>query len=77
MAAQAEIAAPSSPTDTRHFDLSYTPVVTSIGTYYHISSESDFDVSAGRPVQPITGTDIHQPNTIAHGVLMLGGSFTA
>ena len=30
----------------------------------------------GRPVQPITNRVLTTPGAIAHGVLMLGGSFT-
>jgi hypothetical protein len=49
---------------------------TNTGSFYQIAGEDDLHVVAGRPVQPRTAVDVHQGNTIVHGVLMLGGSYT-
>jgi hypothetical protein len=54
----------------------YALSTTSTGAFYQVAGEKELDVSAGRPVQPLKSYNVHQLNTIAHGVLMLGGSFT-
>jgi hypothetical protein len=45
-------------------------------TVYSIVGEGDLQVVGGRPVQPRTSRDVHVDGMIAHGVLMVGGSFS-
>ena len=47
-----------------------------LGDYYLITGEDDVQVAGGRPIQPRTSLDIHRADTIAHGVLLLGGTFS-
>jgi hypothetical protein len=54
----------------------YVLSTTSTGSFYQIAGEDDLHVSAGRPVQPRAVVDVHQDDTIVHGVLMLGGSYS-
>jgi hypothetical protein len=68
-------------TVTLTLNLNYRPVaVTSAttGTYYTIWNQPGADVQAlgARPIEPRLSLDIHKPGEIAHGVLMLGGTFT-
>jgi hypothetical protein len=46
-----------------------------LGTYYTIGEQGDVLVSGARPVEPRFTDNAHIQDTIAHGVLMLGGSF--
>src|SRR5262245_8565465 len=62
---------------TLNLAFSYTPHnVPGLGIYYTIAGEDDLQVSGGRPIQPRASVDIHQADTIAHGVLLTGGMFT-
>ncbi len=47
-----------------------------LGTYYTLVGESDVQVSGGRPSLPRTSTGVHITGTLAHGALMVGGTFT-
>ena len=64
-------------TETLTLRFTYVPSNTNSGTFFQVANVDDLQISAGRPVQPRTSKDIHQPDTIAHGVLMLGGVFQA
>ncbi len=47
------------------------------GTYYTITGESDFYTAVGAPIEPRRVIPLSLPNNaIAHGVLMLGGTFS-
>jgi hypothetical protein len=46
-----------------------------LGTYYVLSGTKDVHVSGARPIQPRVSRDVHVTDTIAHGALMVGGSF--
>jgi hypothetical protein len=46
-----------------------------LGTYYVLSGTQDVHVSGARPIQPRVSRDVHLTDTIAHGALMVGGSF--
>jgi hypothetical protein len=50
--------------------------VAGLGNYFTLQGSEDVHVAGGRPIQPRVSTDIHLADTIAHGVLMLGGTFT-
>ncbi|MFQ5576137.1 MAG: hypothetical protein ACE5G8_04015, partial [Anaerolineae bacterium] len=54
----------------------HTDGVTVLGTYYTLAGENEVHVAGARPILPRTSRNIHQPDTIAHGVLMIGGTFT-
>jgi hypothetical protein len=62
-------------TETLSLRFTYVPSSTNSGTFFQVAGVDDLQISAGRPVQPRWSKDIHQPDTIAHGVLMLGGAF--
>ncbi|VAW29760.1 hypothetical protein MNBD_CHLOROFLEXI01-369, partial [hydrothermal vent metagenome] len=47
-----------------------------LGNYYTIQGEDNVYVSGGKPIQPRTSASISQPGNVAHGALMVGGSFT-
>ncbi|MCP5100543.1 MAG: hypothetical protein GY943_33760, partial [Chloroflexi bacterium] len=47
-----------------------------IGNYYTIDGKEGTQVDGGRPIQPHTSYDISMEGHIAHGVLMVGGTFT-
>ena len=51
-------------------------VVSGVGSYYTLAGEDGTQVAGGRPIQPHTSYDISMDDHIAHGVLMVGGSFT-
>lgn len=53
----------------------YTPNTVDSGTFYTLQGENDLLVAGGRPVQPKTTMKLNMGNEIAHGVLMLGGTF--
>jgi hypothetical protein len=64
-------------TSTANFSFSYTAHdVAGLGSYYTIGGEEDVHVSGGRPIQPRTSRDVNVPNTIAHGALLVGGTFS-
>jgi hypothetical protein len=66
----------SSLTSTVNLTFTYTAHnIAGLGTYYTIAGENDIHISGGRPIQPRTSRSVHLPDTIAHGALMLGGSF--
>jgi uncharacterized repeat protein (TIGR01451 family) len=46
-----------------------------LGSYYAIAGEGDMHIAGARPVHPRTNLDVHITGTIAHGALMVGGSF--
>jgi choice-of-anchor A domain-containing protein len=46
------------------------------GTYYTANGSDEFSSSVGAPVQPQVSFPLAIPNKYAHGVLMLGGTFT-
>jgi choice-of-anchor A domain-containing protein len=59
------------------FAFNYTvKPVTGRGSYLQITGETDQQVLGGRPVQPLTSRQLATPGAVAHGVLLLGGSFT-
>jgi hypothetical protein len=65
-------------TTSMHFSLAYMPHTVSdtiAGTYYTVVGAGDVLALAGRPAQPLTSADIHVPGTIAHGALLVGGTF--
>ncbi|MCP5094462.1 MAG: hypothetical protein GY943_02790, partial [Chloroflexi bacterium] len=47
-----------------------------IGNYYTIDGKEGTQVDGGRPIQPHTSYNISMEGHIAHGVLMVGGTFT-
>jgi hypothetical protein len=58
--------------------LNYTSKQGDSGTYYAITNQpgADVQVIGARPIQPRLSRNIHESDTIVHGVLMLGGAFT-
>ena len=56
--------------------LAFTPHAGSLGTFYTIVGEEDAHAAGARPIEPRTNRDVHVVDTIAHGALMLGGTFT-
>jgi hypothetical protein len=65
-------------TSTVSLPFSYIAQTGPMGTYYTIAGASDPDVqvAGGRPVMPRSSVDVNISGTIAHGVLMLGGTFS-
>jgi hypothetical protein len=64
-------------TSTANISFNYiSHTVEGLGTYYTVAGENDIHVTGGRPVQPRTSRNIHLPDTIAHGALMVGGTFS-
>ena len=49
--------------------------VSGVGDYVTLAGEDGVHVVAGRPVLPLTSMNIHVPDAIAHGALMVGGTF--
>lgn len=47
-----------------------------LGSYFTITGEDGVHVVGGRPLQPRKSVSVSQPGSVAHGVLMTGGSFT-
>jgi hypothetical protein len=47
-----------------------------IGTYYTLAGEDETYVAGGRPIQPRATYNVHITDTIIHGALMVGGTFT-
>ncbi|MCP4421486.1 MAG: hypothetical protein GY805_33160 [Chloroflexi bacterium] len=47
-----------------------------LGSYFTLVGEDGVHVSGGKPIQPRTSVNINQSGNVAHGVLMVGGSFT-
>ena len=47
-----------------------------LGNYYTVAGEDGVHVAGGRPIQPRTSVSVSQPDNLAHGALMVGGSFT-
>ena len=62
-------------TDTKHITFTYATSSTNSGTFFQVANVDDLQVSVGRPVQPRTSEDVHQQDSIAHGVLHVGGTF--
>ena len=77
LAAGNEVSAQAVFTSSVSLNLTFEPQAASVGTYYTLQGEDEVQVSGGRPIQPRTSRDIHLPDTIAHGVLLLGGAFDA
>jgi hypothetical protein len=49
--------------------------VSGLGNYYTVQGENDVHVSGGRPIEPRTSQDVHATDTVAHGAVMVGGTF--
>jgi hypothetical protein len=47
----------------------------SLGSYYTVSGSTETYAVSGRPVLPQTGVNIEVPGTLAHGALLVGGTF--
>ena len=58
-----------------NLSFSYDQNPTNRGTYYTIAGSSDVSVAGGRPAQPRSTSVLNLDGQIAHGVLMLGGSW--
>ena len=75
--AKALVGAPAVTVTPYSFDLTYTTnTVPGLGNYFTVSGSNDVHVAGGRPIQPRLSVDISVADQIAHGVLMLGGTFT-
>ena len=51
-------------------------VVDGIGNYYTVAGETDTYVAGGRPIQPRIAYNVHLADTMIHGALLVGGTFT-
>ncbi|MCA9956392.1 MAG: hypothetical protein KC434_16805, partial [Anaerolineales bacterium] len=47
-----------------------------LGNYYTLVGKDDVYVAGGKPIQPLSSASVSQSGNIAHGALMVGGSFT-
>jgi hypothetical protein len=47
-----------------------------VGTYYTLVGEDEITIAGGRPIQPRATYNIHITDTLSHGALMVGGTFT-
>jgi hypothetical protein len=56
------------------FNSTFTPNTASVGAYY-ATQGNQLSVLVGRPIQPLTRTNIALNNMLAHGVVMVGGAF--
>ncbi|MCP4535611.1 MAG: hypothetical protein GY832_00520, partial [Chloroflexi bacterium] len=54
----------------------YTPHTIGVGTYYVAVGEDDVHVAGALPIQPRASRNVHEPDTIAHGALLVGGTFS-
>jgi hypothetical protein len=57
-------------------EIAFVTNTTANGTYFTVQGITDTAGAAGRPLQPVFRQDVSVSGTIAHGVLMLGGTFT-
>ncbi|MBK8433197.1 MAG: hypothetical protein IPL28_18735 [Chloroflexi bacterium] len=55
---------------------SYDAHSTPRGTYYTLAGQDDILFTGGRPVQPRQTVLLNDTEEVAHGVIMVGGSFT-
>jgi hypothetical protein len=74
-AAVTQVGAQDVVTSAVNLSFSYTPHTASTGRYYTIAGEDDVFVAKNRPEQPRTSRDIHLPDTLVHGALIVGGTF--
>jgi hypothetical protein len=64
---------------TSTLDLSFSfeeHTVSGVGTYYTLAGEDEVMIAGGRPIQPRATYNVHIPDTLIHGALMVGGTFT-
>ena len=62
-------------TVTLSYDFAAHTIV-GLGDYYTVAGDNEVYVAGARPIQPRDSLNVAVPGTIAHGVLLLGGSFT-
>jgi len=63
-------------TTAHHLSLDYIKHVTPQGAYYTVEGEGDAHIAGGRPIAPRISTDVQIPGAIAHGALLVGGTFS-
>jgi hypothetical protein len=56
--------------------LDYSLHTATAGDYYTLDGSQELMIASGRPVQPKLSVDVHQPGSVAQGVVMVGGTFT-
>jgi hypothetical protein len=75
-AAVTQVGAQGVVTSAVNLSFNYTLHSGNNGQYYTITGEDDVFVAKNRPEQPRTSRDIHLPDTLVHGALLVGGTFT-